>query len=101
MNEPKPPPFRNTSLPLIILTLVAGVALGWLLRDRFGPPAALAPTPPATRSTLAPSVAVAPSAEPAIVAPTAPPPTAPPTATALPPIPSQTPAPQPTPLLDP
>ena len=33
MNEPKISAFRNTSLPLIILTLVAGVALGWLLRD--------------------------------------------------------------------
>jgi peptidoglycan/xylan/chitin deacetylase (PgdA/CDA1 family) len=103
MNEPNPPPFRNTSLPLIILTLVVGVALGWLLRDRFSPPVALAPTPrPTALPSPAPPVATVPTAEQATVAPTAPPPTSPPPiATALPPIPSQTPAPQPTPLLDP
>jgi peptidoglycan/xylan/chitin deacetylase (PgdA/CDA1 family) len=103
MNEPTPLTFRSTSLPLIILTFVAGVALGWLLRDSFSPPVALAPTPPSTaQPTPAPSGAAAPTAEPATVAPTAPLPTAPqPTGIALPPTPSQTPAPEPTPILEP
>jgi CDP-diacylglycerol--glycerol-3-phosphate 3-phosphatidyltransferase len=30
MTDRNEPTFRNTSLPLIILTLVVGVALGWL-----------------------------------------------------------------------
>lgn len=105
MNEPNIPSFRNTSLPLIILTLVAGVALGWLLRDRFSTPAALAPTPrPAAPPTLAAPSAVMASA--VAAAPTltltAPPPTAsltalPPTATEQPAaVPSQTAASEPT-----
>src|SRR5690349_12794399 len=96
MNQPNHPPFRNTSLPLIVLTLLAGVALGWLLRDRFVAPAAQAPTPAPTLATL-PTIAPA-TPPPATLAPTEPSPTvAPPTTTALPaPIPSQTPAPEPT-----
>ena len=31
-NQPRPPIYR-TSLALIILTLIAGIAIGWLLRD--------------------------------------------------------------------
>jgi peptidoglycan/xylan/chitin deacetylase (PgdA/CDA1 family) len=90
MNEPKIPSLRNTSLPLIILTLVAGVALGWLLRDSVSQSLALAPTPrPAALPTPAPSVAAAPTAVPPTVARTAPSlPIALPT-----PIPSQTPEP--------
>ena len=94
MNEPKIPTFRNTSLPLIIVTLIAGVALGWLLRDRFSQPVALVPTPrPTALSTPAPSVAAAPTAVPSKLALTAPPlPTALPT-----PKPSPSPAPKPSP----
>jgi peptidoglycan-N-acetylmuramic acid deacetylase len=107
MNTPKPPAFRNTSLPLIILTLVAGVALGWLLRDRFSPPAAQAPTPrPTAQPTPAPSVAATPMAVSASVAPTdVPLPTASPLPTALPPTaaapPTPTPIPSPTPAPEP
>src|SRR5439155_21288180 len=42
------PPFRNTGLPLIALTLIAGVALGWLLRDSFRGPAAPVAAPTVT-----------------------------------------------------
>jgi len=96
MNEPNLPTFRNTSLPLIILTLVVGVALGWLLRDRISPPVALLPTPRTIAlPTPAPSVAVAPTPVPPTQAPSASPlPAAlPPIATVLPTsISSQTPA---------
>jgi peptidoglycan-N-acetylmuramic acid deacetylase len=101
MNEPKAPTFRNTSLLLIILTLVAGMALGWLLRDWFSQPLAQVPTPrPIAQPTPAPSVAATPTAETPAVVPTAPlPPTAlPPTVAAQPtPIPSQMPASEPSP----
>ncbi|MEO7909431.1 MAG: polysaccharide deacetylase family protein, partial [Roseiflexaceae bacterium] len=57
------PSFRNTSLPLIMLVLVAGVALGWLLRDRFSTPVALVPTPrptglptPVLAATIIPTI---------------------------------------------
>jgi peptidoglycan-N-acetylmuramic acid deacetylase len=101
MNEPKIPTFRNTSLPLIILTLIAGVALGWLLRDSFSQPVALAPTPMSV-----PSAVVAPTVVPATLVSTVPPlPTAPPPPTALPPtdtaLPSPTPAPTDAPLPSP
>ncbi len=94
MNESNIPHFRNTSLPLIILTLLVGVALGWLLRDRISSPVALVPTPhPTTQPTAAPSVAAAPMAVPPTLAPLAlSSPTAQPT-----PIPSRSPAPEPTP----
>jgi peptidoglycan/xylan/chitin deacetylase (PgdA/CDA1 family) len=95
MSESKPPTFRNTSLLLIILTLIAGVALGWLLRDRFSPPVALAPTPDSTvLPARAPSVTAAPVAVLPPVAPTTPPQAD----IALPPIPSRTPAPKPAPV---
>jgi len=86
---------RNSSLPLIILTLIAGVTLGWLLRDRLSPPVALAPTPrPTALPSPAPSVAAAPTAAPPSVAPSA----LPPTDAALPtPIRSPSPAPKPSP----
>src|SRR5207249_7439536 len=82
-----------------ILTLFAGVALGWLLRDRFSPPVA---TPhPAAQPTPAPSLAAAPTAVPPNLAPTAPrlPTALPAPAAALPtsiPSPSLTPKPAPT-----
>jgi peptidoglycan/xylan/chitin deacetylase (PgdA/CDA1 family) len=101
MNEPKAPTFRNTSLLLIILTLVAGVALGWLLRDRFSQPLAQVPTPrPTAQPTLAPSVAATPTAETPAIVPTDPPPpiALPPTVATQPtPIPSQMPASEPSP----
>jgi peptidoglycan-N-acetylmuramic acid deacetylase len=93
MNESRPSSFRNTSLPLIILTLAAGVALGWLLRDRFTSPVALAPTPrPSVPTQLVASATTAPTAAPTLV------PTAlPPTATEQPAaVPQQTAAPEPT-----
>jgi peptidoglycan-N-acetylmuramic acid deacetylase len=95
MNEPTPPSFRTTSLPLIILTLVAGVALGWLLRDRLSSPVVIAPTPSPTAQAAPahPSMAAAPTVVPVTAAsPTA----VPPTVAALPTlIPSQTPVPAP------
>lgn len=99
MNESKTPPFRNTSLPLIILTLVVGVALGWLLRDRVNSPVALVSAPrPTALPTLEPSLAAAPTAVSPTQASITPLPTAlPPTSTAQPtPTPSQTPVPEPT-----
>jgi peptidoglycan/xylan/chitin deacetylase (PgdA/CDA1 family) len=95
---------RNTSLPLIVLTLIAGVALGWLLRDIIPQPAGPVPTSPAPTHSNASSAAVAIPASPTAVPPTstaAPPTAAPPTpmpqptsalaaSTALP---TQTPAP--------
>lgn len=100
MNEPQSSTFRNTSLPLIILTLVAGVALGWLVRDQFSQPASSAPAHPTARSE-APLPATAPTAIPAALPPTL----APTAAVALPapepsPVPA-TPMPQPTPTLAP
>ena len=71
----------STSLLLIGLTLIAGIALGWLLRDLLGSAAHAVPTPP--------TQAAAHSA-----ATSAPAPTPLPTAR---PIPSQTPAPLPSP----
>jgi len=88
MNEPTTPRFRNTSLPLIILTLVVGVGLGWLLRDRLSTPVALIPTPhPITLPTPAPVATAAPIAVLPTLAASAPPTATalPPTATALPP----------------
>jgi peptidoglycan/xylan/chitin deacetylase (PgdA/CDA1 family) len=99
MNEPKLPTFRNTSLPLIILTLLAGVALGWLLRDRSSSPVAQVPTPrPTVLPSPEPSVAAAPTAMPFTVVPTSPPPPTmlPPTEAAL-----LTPEPEPTPTPEP
>jgi peptidoglycan-N-acetylmuramic acid deacetylase len=58
---------RPTSLPLIVLTLVVGVALGWLLRDIFRGPAV--PTTDDRRPTTdgvsvaAPTVAAAPTTD--------------------------------------
>lgn len=84
--EPKPPTSsRSTSLPLIALTLVAGIALGWLLHDALG---GSSPQQPAVLPT-----AVAPTA---IVASTSVTPTeAPPTAAA------QEPTDPPAPTVDP
>ncbi|HEU5099090.1 MAG TPA: polysaccharide deacetylase family protein [Roseiflexaceae bacterium] len=73
MNKSQESTFRNTSLPLIILTLVAGVALGWLLRDGFAQPRAPAAIP------TAPSPAAAPTAVPPTVAPSSVPAALPPT----------------------
>ncbi|MDQ2997684.1 MAG: polysaccharide deacetylase family protein [Chloroflexota bacterium] len=105
MNEPNIPSVRNTSLPLIILTLVVGVALGWLLRDRISSPVALVPTPrPTEVPTLVLVAAAAPTGVPPTSAPTMPPtvpvPTS--TSTALPTlIPSQTPVSEPTSVPEP
>src|SRR5262245_15390271 len=74
MHDQQEARFRNTSLPLIILTLIAGIALGWLLRDMLRQPAETTPTLPS-----ASAVAVVPTAMlsgPAPPPPTAPPPTA-------------------------
>jgi peptidoglycan/xylan/chitin deacetylase (PgdA/CDA1 family) len=68
MNDRNEPVFRNTGLPLIILILIAGVALGWLLRDIFGrstaaqPPATAltAPVAPTAELSASPSAIVAP-----------------------------------------
>lgn len=94
MSEPRNRPLGNTSLPLIALTLLAGIALGWLLRDLSTwllpspaqPPAsatpaaapaptlgAAAPTPPAASAmpAAAPSATALPTAPPATAQPTA------------------------------
>jgi peptidoglycan/xylan/chitin deacetylase (PgdA/CDA1 family) len=99
MNQPNPPSVRNTSLPLIILTLVAGVALGWLLRDRSSQPVALVPT---AHPTAFPTLVLTATAAPTDVPPTSAPTMSPtvlvlPTATAQPTlVASQTPVPEPT-----
>ena len=108
--------FRSTSLPLIVLTLVAGVALGWLLRDYLGgaaagpdraptsAPAASQPAPSAAATaalpTAAPTSSPAPSPTVAAEAATAPPTAARPTSippTEVPPtaVPAPTAAPAP------
>jgi peptidoglycan/xylan/chitin deacetylase (PgdA/CDA1 family) len=62
MSEPTPPIYR-TSLLLILLTLLTGMALGWLLRDTLRGPAAQAPLP-ATQAVAAITPISAPSAAP-------------------------------------
>lgn len=64
-NHPGP---RSTSLPLIVITLLAGIALGWLLRDLLGGTRQPEPVP-APVPTLAPSAAAAAPTE-VIAAPT-------------------------------
>src|SRR5690349_17465531 len=80
MTEPNPPSVRNTSLPLIILTLAVGIALGWLLRDQLIQPVALVPT---LYTTEVPTLVLVASAAPTGVPPTSAP-TVLPTVTALP-----------------
>jgi peptidoglycan/xylan/chitin deacetylase (PgdA/CDA1 family) len=76
------PPAR-TALPLIALTLLAGVALGWLLRD-IAPLAGFWQTTPVAPTTASPATAVA-ELEKATSAPTDPPaPTATPKASDIP-----------------
>lgn len=93
---------RSTSLPLIILTLLTGIALGWFLNDLLRrPPTPLAIEPTATPPLLAPTagISVAPTAA-APIAPTALPSTLPPVpiVTTTPPTPKPPPAVTPPPL---
>ncbi len=93
---------RSTSLPLIILTLLTGIALGWFLNDLLRrPPTPLAIEPTATPPLLAPTagISVAPTAA-APIAPTALPSTLPPVpiVTTAPPTPKPPPAVTPPPL---
>jgi peptidoglycan/xylan/chitin deacetylase (PgdA/CDA1 family) len=62
------PPFRNTSLILIALTLVTGMALGWLLHDIFGGPV-IQPAP--TSVVMSTANALRPTPAPATPLPTA------------------------------
>jgi peptidoglycan/xylan/chitin deacetylase (PgdA/CDA1 family) len=92
---------NSTSLPLILLTLLTGIALGWLLNDLMQqPPAplAVAPTQAPTATARATSVPAAPVPS-ATIAPQSPVPSPPPAATslpatAIPPIPTVSPQPQ-------
>jgi peptidoglycan-N-acetylmuramic acid deacetylase len=92
---------NSTSLPLILLTLLTGIALGWLLNDLMQqPPAplAVAPTQAPTATARATSVPTAPVPS-ATIAPQSPVPSPPPAATslpatAIPPIPTVSPQPQ-------
>ena len=92
---------NSTSLPLILLTLLTGIALGWLLNDLMRqPPAplAVAPTQAPTATARATSVPAAPVPS-ATIAPQSPVPSPPPAATsllatAIPPIPTVSPQPQ-------
>lgn len=93
---------RSTSLPLIILTLLTGITLGWFLNDLLRrPPTPLAIEPTATPPLLAPTagISVAPTAA-APIAPTALPSTMfpVPIATITPPTPKPPPAVTPPPL---
>ncbi len=95
---------RSTSLPLIILTLLAGVALGWLLRDLLGGTVRSAPVPSPV-PTLALSAAAeapssAPTTQPAPTLAPAPEPTPAPAVTArpLPATPTSAPTDVPTPV---
>lgn len=87
-----------TSLPLIVLTLLAGIALGWLLHDVTG--RWFAPNAPATTaipSSVPTPVAVIPTAVPTIAPPATVTIAAPMQPTTVPTtVPSETPAPAPT-----
>jgi peptidoglycan/xylan/chitin deacetylase (PgdA/CDA1 family) len=87
----------STSLILILLTLITGIAIGWMLRDILRGPAAQAPAPSVepTFSAQPPTALAAPLAT---TIPTAPPTLAPeqPPATSTPPAPTLTPEPAPT-----
>lgn len=93
------PNSRNTSLPLIILTLLTGIAIGWWLNDltRRPPPAAV---PQAPTALPPPAPAASPPAAATILPATAtlpPPPAAPsstPAPAAPPPSPTSTPLPE-------
>jgi len=67
---------RNTSLLLIVLTLITGIALGWLLRELVDgtPPAAPTSAPP-TQAAAQPTASPTPAPTPAPTAPTVPSPT--------------------------
>jgi peptidoglycan/xylan/chitin deacetylase (PgdA/CDA1 family) len=96
MKESQEFAFRNTSLPLIILTLIAGVALGWLVRDRLSQPEAATPALAATALPSAPAAIAVPPALPPTLMPAAPSPTPAPEPTAAAPAPSPQPTPAPT-----
>lgn len=55
---------RSTSVPLILLTLLAGVALGWLLHDLFDGAFSAAPPPPAIAAPTPPPASVVPPTPP-------------------------------------
>ncbi|MFQ3682448.1 polysaccharide deacetylase family protein [Roseiflexus sp.] len=80
--------YRNTSLPLILLTLVTGVALGWFLNDLMRRP----PTPLAFES-VSPPVMTAPIPAAPTATVTAAPPTPPSTASPIPTVTSPPPTP--------
>src|SRR5262245_53114010 len=52
-NNRRQPPNRNTSLPLILLTLIVGIAFGWLLHDLIRGPA-----PPVAEPAARPAAGV-------------------------------------------
>lgn len=91
MNDRPPATAPSTAIPLIVLTLVVGVALGWLLRDLLrspddqlrptplaGLPSPAASPPPTPAVSLTPPPATAAPARPTALPATAAPPTAPP-----------------------
>jgi peptidoglycan-N-acetylmuramic acid deacetylase len=90
MNDTQGSAFRNTSLPLIVLTLVAGVALGWLVRDQLSaaPSRAIAPTP--MSAGLPPTLAPTALQQPTVLAPS---PAPQPSSFSATPMPAQTPRP--------
>jgi len=97
MNDPQESAFRNTSMPLIVLTMLAGVALGWLLRDGLRRPADPLSAPLPTALSGAPAPSIAPTTLLPTLAPSASPvPTAQPTAVPQPSPAPSTPTPTPT-----
>ncbi len=91
--------YRNTSLPLIVLTLLTGVALGWFFNDLMRrPPTPLALEPASPPAMTAPTAAV-PAAPTATV--TAAPPILPPTASPVPTVTPLPPTPEPQPTATP
>ena len=95
MTRPPHTPTSRTSLPLILLTLIAGLALGWLLRDTLRSSTAQVAVPTAVRTPALATTAAATTA-PAQRSPTALPLPAPsttplPVPTAAPPVPTATP----------
>ncbi|MEM8531832.1 MAG: polysaccharide deacetylase family protein [Chloroflexota bacterium] len=55
---------QRTNIPIIVLTFIGGVAVGWLLHSFINPPTAQAPVPPIVSDTPLPTLSADPSPTP-------------------------------------
>ena len=55
---------QRTNIPIIVLTFIGGVAVGWLLHSFINPPTAQAPVPPIVSDTPLPTLSTDPSPTP-------------------------------------